>query len=145
MKMNRIFCLSLISLAVFFFSGCATSPKKCTAKKNSAAHKGVSAKECFLTCDVLAFRDFIEADLDKDGVKEIVAVYYANNDSIGVKVIKADESGHRIIFNKYYSCGDVSVAIDNGLPVISVKKSKCIISYPKTVKYRWSGESFETN
>ncbi len=145
MKMNRVFCFGMVFLAVFFFSGCATSPRKCSAKKSSTVHKKVSTKECFLTCDVVAFRDFIEADLDKDGVKEIIAVYYANNDSVGVKVIKADESGHRVIFNKYYSCGDVSVTVENGLPVISIKKSKCIVSYPKTIKYRWKGESFEAN
>ena len=126
----------LFVLMLFFLSGCATPSK---ASPRPQAQKRVLD-------DVLVFRYLEQVDLDRDGVKEIVAIYATGNNSTGVKVIKFHNDKGDIIFERVFNTPDVKLSMKNNIPTLIVEESVqvaagCSGGRIKNV-YRWDGKGF---
>lgn len=110
--------------------------------------------------DAVVIYDLQEVDLDRDGIKEIVAVYMIDPYSTGVKVFRAEEGQkEKIIFKEVYKSSEVKFKIekdsamlvvrpdvklrstgDDTLLVVKDKKSACPAVKQKL--YRWDGSAF---
>jgi len=122
----------LFVLILFFLSGCATATKP-------------QAKKRFLD-DVLVFRYLEQVDLDRDGVKEIIAIYATGNNSSGVKVIKFHNDKGDVVFQRIFNTPDVKLLMKKNIPTLIVEESVqvaagCRGGRIKSV-YRWDGKAF---
>jgi len=122
----------LFVLIILFLSGCAVSPKQEPPRKNVLA-------------DVLVFHDLREVDLDKDGVKEIVAIYSTRSNTSGVKVIKFRNGNGEVIFERIFNTLDVKFEMKNNVFSLIVGETAQPAGYAahgmKSV-YRWDGNAF---
>lgn len=92
--------------------------------------------------DVLSFIDLKEFDADKDGEKEIAAIYNAGLNLRGVKIIKInDQLGRNVIFSKVFNTNDLRLKVSHGLLSLMVKdqySSGCGLNK----FYIWDGKEF---
>jgi len=126
----------LFVLMLFLLSGCVTPPKLKPLKPQARS----SALD-----GVLVFRDLEQVDLDKDGKKEIVAIYTAGANSSGVKVIKFYGDKGDVIFERIFNTPNVKFAIKDNNPCLIVEVTEqatgCTTHRLKGV-YRWDGKVF---
>lgn len=128
-KFNGLRILFVLVLALA--SGCVVTPQEQPAKR--------------VLADVLVFRDLKEVDLDKDGAKEIIAIYATHSSASGVKVIKFRNGKGEVIFERIFDTSDIKFEIKNGVPVLMVNEAGeaagCDMRGVKSV-YRWDGKAF---
>lgn len=95
--------------------------------------------------DVLVFRVLEQIDLDKDGMKEIIAIYATDINSTGVKVIKFHNDGGDVIFKRVFNTPNVEFAMRSGIPTLIVQEKEqttgCAWGGLKST-YRWDGKAF---
>lgn len=124
--------IKVLSVALFLLSGCLTTESRMAT---------VSAPSKKVLDDVLVFRDLQEIDLDKDGEKEIVAIYVTNTYSSGVAVVKFDNDKGRVIFERTFNTPNIKFEIIKGIPTI-ILDEKAEYSTLRRFKYFWDGEAF---
>lgn len=123
---NLFIIIFLLGLA----GGCSTAaPHKKEAKKR-------------FTDDVLFFVDLQEIDLDKDGTKEIIAIYATGVNSSGVKVIKFDKGRGNIIFTRIFNTPNTKFEMRKGIPVIKFEETGQAPGRRVKGAYRWDGKAF---
>lgn len=124
----------LFVLVLSLLSGCVTP----SSAPKTQAKKGVLD-------DVLTFRDLQQVDLDKDGIKEIVAIYATGINSSGVKVIKFHNDIGDVIFGRIFNTTDVKFAMNDNVPTLIVERTVqargCAGSRLKSI-YHWDGKAF---
>jgi len=121
----------LFALILFLLSGCVTTSKA----PESEVKKGVLD-------DVLVFRDLEQIDLDKDGVKEIVAIYATGINSTGVKVIKFHNDKGDVIFEHIFNTPSVKFAIKDNIPTLMVEETIQTTGSKLKSIYHWDGKAF---
>ena len=126
-----------ILFMVIFLSGltggCATIPP---------SRRGAKKR---ITNDVLTFRDLQQIDLDKDGEKEIVAIYMTGANSSGVKVIKFSGERGNVIFERIFDTPDTRFEMMEAIPTIIVEEKVQVPGCGRTrLKsiYSWDGKAF---
>ena len=116
-------------------------PKRDTALKQNVLAKKKAKKE--IMEDVLVFHDLQQVDLDRDGIKEIVAVYTAKSNLGGVKVIKIiDAKIENIISNQAFNTSNIKFRISKGNPFILVKEKDYLFGLGLNSVYQWDGKTF---
>lgn len=123
---------TLFVLILALSSGCAVTPQQQPVKKALS--------------DVLVFRDLKEVDLDRDGAKEIVAIYTARSNESGVKVIKFYDDKGKVIFERTFDTADIKFEMKNDVPILIVDKTNqtagCSTARRMISVYRWDGKAF---
>lgn len=120
--------IKILFMILFLLGGCATT--KLPAKKEILA-------------DVVVFKDLQQIDLDKDGDKEIVAVYATNSNSTGVRVIKTNkQKGKHIISEQIFNTSYVKFHLKNGTPSIIVRQPEYAAGCGLKKIYHWDGKAF---
>ncbi len=121
----------LFATIMFVLSGCLTPPKEPAPKKS-------------VLNDVYVFHDLAQVDLDKDGQKEIVAIYVAALNSSGVKVIKFHGEKGDIIFEHVFDTPTLKFMMKGKTPTLMAeyKGDGTGCSSRKRVFYRWEGSAF---
>ena len=127
---REIRILFIIIFLLGLAGGCSTTPP----------HKK-EAKKGFMD-DVSSFLDLQEIDLDKDGTKEIIAIYATGVNSSGVKVIKFDKEGGNIIFERIFNTPNTKFEMRKGIPVIKFEETGQAAGRRVKGAYRWDGKAF---
>jgi hypothetical protein len=143
------------SVLVLFFAlmlsaGCSTTEEKVAGPATTKKVAGPAAakedmRKKFMP-DAVVIYDLQEVDLDRDGRKEIVAIYMIDPHSTGVKVIKVDaDQKENVIFKEVYKSSDVKFKMDRDSVMLVVKpqvkpRSGCAAVRGKL--YRWDGSAF---
>jgi hypothetical protein len=137
---NIIFRLNILSvLILFFLSGCATTTKVSQGWQKRGTKGALD--------DVLVFNDLQQVDLDKDGQKEIVAIYTTNKPrhASGVKVVKFHNDKGEIIFERIYDSSNIEFVMKDNIPIIIVEKTVesagCTTGKIRSY-YQWNGKAF---
>jgi len=95
-----------------------------------------------ITDGVVFFRDLRQIDLDKDGEKEIIAIYAASLNSSGVKVIKFDKGRGNVIFERVFNTPNTGFEMKKGIPIITFEEIDQVAGSRFNGAYRWDGEAF---
>lgn len=126
--------IKILFIILFLLGGCATTMHP--VKKKPSAKKELLA-------DVVVFKDLQQIDLDKDGDREIVALYATGSNSTGVRVIKINkQKGKRIIFDQIFNTPDVKFKLKNDTPSIVVRQPEYLAGCGLTKIYHWDGRAF---
>lgn len=136
-------------LMLFLLGGCVPAHKVVSLKAVSpevVSPTMVTRQETMkkIMDDVLVFLDLQQIDLDKDGEKEIVAIYTTGVNSTGVKVIKFSRDIGSIIFERIFSTPNTKFEVKKGIPTLIVYESNYVRGFSRLRKvYRWDGKSFK--
>lgn len=153
MRKKQIFQGAKFLCLLLLIGGCSTLHKK------SAVKEGISLKEEMIvsgqvpsealkkpiriTQDVFTFYDLQKADLNDDGIEEIIALYKTPLGSSGVKVISLSESSEgKILFSKYFDSPDVQYKVRGGIPTIIVRGEGDVAGCGVSKSYCWDGKAF---
>ena len=126
----------LFLLALFLLYGCATTQKAISLK---TPKQNIRPR---ITDDVLAFLDLQQIDLDKDGVKEIVAVYSTGINSSGVKVIKLSQDTGSVIFKRIFNTPNTKLIVEKNIPTLIVQEKDYTTGRILKDAYCWDGKGF---
>lgn len=138
-----VYRFQILFIAFLLLCGCSTirfsgkSDKSDKSNDKYAPNRKFEVRE-----DVLSFIDLKEVDVDKDGEKEIVAIYNAGLNLRGVKVIKVNNQvGRNVIFTKVFNTNNLRLKVRQGLLILMVKDQ-----YPAGCGlnkfYIWDGKEF---
>lgn len=131
--MNIRYGIKILFIILFLLGGCATT--KPSAMKKSRKKE--------LLAGVVFFKELQQIDLDKDGEKEILAIYAAGADSTGVRVIKSNrKKGEHIIFERVFNTPDVKLKLKAGAPYVIVRGSGQAAGCGLRKTYHWDGKAF---
>jgi hypothetical protein len=132
--MRAIKILFIGMLLVGFGGGCSTVSKKIALPAAKQGHR--------ITDGVLNFIDLQQIDLDKDGEKEIVAIYAGSVNSSGVKVIKFSKGKGNIIFERIFNTPNTKFEMKNGIPTITFEEIGQVAGCRVKGAYYWDGKTF---
>ena len=136
---REIKILFIIIFLLGLGGGCSTVSKKASLP----AVKQEPQKR--ITDDVRNFLDLQQIDLDKDGEKEIIAIYATGVNSSGVKVIKFDKDRGNVIFERIFNTPNTKFEMKKGIPTIiveeTVQATGCTGGRLKNI-YCWDGKAF---
>ncbi len=127
---REIKILFIIIFLLGLGGGCSTTPP----------HKKETKKG--MMDDVLFFRDLQQVDLDKDGEKEIIAIYATGVNSSGVKVIKFDKDRGNVIFERIFNTPNTKFEMKKGIPVIKFEEIGRVAGRRVKGAYCWDGKAF---
>ena len=143
MRANKLFIAletGVFLAAALFFGGCVTSFKKVVTPPVVVPAAVVPPPK--VTQDVKVFRSLQQIDLDKDGSKEIVAIYDTNTNVCGVKVLKDVNNQARIIFEHLFDDPNVKFEVVKGTPKILFCQPAQNTGYKVNRAYSWDGKTF---
>jgi hypothetical protein len=133
---REIKILFIIIFLLGLGGGCSTVSKKASLP----AIKQEPQKR--IMDDVLFFRELQQIDLDKDGTKEIIAIYATGVNSSGVKVIKFDKDRGNIIFKRIFNTPNTKFEMKKGIPVIKFEEIGQVAGRRVKGAYCWDGKAF---
>lgn len=137
-----VFCALILLL-----SGCAVKQKKELSPLYPPEHPrefvDTMLSDKKITGDIVFFKDIQQVNLDKDGEKEILAVFAGRANTSGVKVIKpslGEEKG--VIFEQVFPTPNTRIVIKDDEYAIIAEDFD--IGQERVVKktYRWNGKAF---
>lgn len=134
--------VKILFLISFLLAGCTTTPKavspKAAAKQETPKQE---IKKKFLD-DILVFLDLQQVDLDKDGKKEVVAIYAAGSKSSGVRVIKFSKDKGDVIFERIFNTPNTKFEVRKGIPTIISEEIDYTSGRRLKNTYHWDGKAF---
>jgi len=131
--MSKIIAVSVL----IFLSGCVTLPSR--ESRKPLHWRGI-------TNDAVVFRDLQQVDLDKDGEKEMIAVYATAANNSGVKVIKFYNGKGEVIFGRHFESPYIKLMMEKNTPVLITEEITQVAAGCSGVRtrnvYRWNGKAF---
>ena len=136
--------------AFFFLAGCASGrkvvrPERNAQKKTTVAAPPVHEKKKLFD-DAIRFIDLEEVDLDKDGKKELVAIYVVGPELRGVKVVKFKDKDRKegaVIFKRIFSGFEVRLEERNGIPTLIAENRDYQTGQSTKATYVWDAKESE--
>lgn len=129
--------IKILFITLFLLGGCSTTKSKTATL--GVAKEDVKRK---VLDDVLIFLDLQQVDLDKDGKKEVVAIYAASSKSSGVRVIKFSNDKGDVIFERIFNTPNTKFEVRKGIPTIISEEIDYTSGRRLKNTYHWDGKAF---
>ena len=139
-KKTMHYRIKILVLFVLILCGC--SGTRFSEKSAKSQDSYLLNQKPKVTADVVKFIDLREVDMDNDGKKEIVAIYYAGLNLRGVKILKVDVQAEKnVIFTKVFNTNDLRFEERKGLLTL-IAKDQDSAGCGLNKFYVWDGTDF---